>query len=190
MALSGRLLVWMLARSVCAVKACCSCVYSPANPSQPTTLTSYWHNSFPTHLSLSFFPLTPCVSLILSLTLAFATPSPWFRGFSWGRTLSNCWASVTHFVRPRPASVDAAGHFKGGTTGHSKTLANNTTLTIIICFTDSVGIVGRSVADCEECIRMFRCWEMDPCSICIPFWCFCMLWLRQAEDLQTGKTNQ
>ncbi len=56
---------------------CCTgvefmCVYSPANPSlPPSTPTSYWHNSFPTHLSLSFFPShTPCLSLILSHALS------------------------------------------------------------------------------------------------------------------------
>lgn len=128
----------------------CSCVYiHPLIHHYPPATTSYWHNSFPTHLSLSFFPShTHSHSLSRSLT----TPSPWFRGFSWGRTLASCWASVTHSVRPWPASVDTAGHLKGALVQqcHSKLLAYSTTLKRIIYFTDSVGIVGCTVAEYEK----------------------------------------
>lgn len=126
----------------------CSCVhihplihhYSTTHP------TSYWHAliSYPT-LPLFFPPLTQSLSL--------TTPSHWFRGFSCERKHTSCWASVTHFVQSWPASVDTAGHFKRGhrsNTAILKSLAYSTTLKIIIYFTDSVGIVGCTVADCEN----------------------------------------
>lgn len=114
---------------VCAARAWSSCVYiHPLIHHYPTPLpstpTSYWHNSFPTHLSLSFFPshTHTLPHSLSSLSRSLTTPSYWFRGFRRGRKLTSCWASVTHFVRPWPASVDTAGHFKGGRRSNSAIL--------------------------------------------------------------------
>lgn len=136
---------WVNVGTKCAC-GCRNCVYINKlihhNTSKPT---SYWHHLFLTHLLLSFF---------FTHSLSFSLTTPWmkFRGFSWGRQLLSCWASVTHFVQPQPASVDTGRSFKGAEVQwrHSKSLAYNTTLKIIIYFTDSAGIVGCTVADSEK----------------------------------------
>lgn len=86
-----------------------------------TAPTSYWHNSFPTHISLSF-----------SLSHACSPhPATGSEGLSW-RKLTSCWASVTHFVRPWPTSADTTGHFNEAIQKcHSKSLAKWTTVKVI-----------------------------------------------------------
>lgn len=94
----------------------CSCVYIHPlihhYPLPPNFLLAQLISYPP--LPLFFSPHTLPLSLSYSLSRSLTTPSHWFRGFSWGRKLTSCWASVTHFVQPWPASVDTAGHFKGG----------------------------------------------------------------------------
>lgn len=80
-------------------------VYNPKLINHNTSCpTSYWHLLFPAHFSFSFPLPTHCLSV---------PPHPVQR-VQLRKTTLSCWASVTHFVRPRPVWVDAAGLFKGG----------------------------------------------------------------------------
>lgn len=178
-----RVRVWMLAQIVCAVWVWCSCkciqplIHHYPRPQLPTGTT---HPPLPL-----FFSIPHCLFLYLSpfsLTLS-TTPSHWFRGFSWERKLTSCWASVTHCVQPQPASVDTAGQGAQVQQCHAKSLGYSTTLKIIY-FTDSVG----TVADCEMYTfseKTFRWRRTYLCRFCITF-PMCLNDVRSVQ-LQTKK---
>lgn len=121
-----RVSVWMLAQSVCAAWVCV-CIHPlihhyphhpplPPTPTPPPQLPTGTTHFLPTSPSpLAPLPHTFPLSFSHSLSRSLTTPSQRFRGFSWGRKPTSCWASVTHFVRPRQAS-DAAGRFNTGPT--------------------------------------------------------------------------
>lgn len=139
----------MLAHSVCAAPAWCPCVnmhqlihhYPP--PKLPTDTTHF----LPT--SPSLFPLTHSLSFSHTPSPHPATSSEGSAEEESSLAVGHQWLTLSDLVQTQWTQP---GISKGAQVQqcHSKSLAYSTTLKKIIYFTDSVGIEGCTVADCEK----------------------------------------
>lgn len=154
-------------KCVCCTGVVFMCVYSPANPSLTPPLNFLLAQliSYPP-LFLFFPPHTLLLSFILSHAFS-PHPATGSEGSAEEESLlavGHQWLTLSNLGQPQRTQQDIS---KGAQVQqcHSKLLAYSATLKIIIYFTDSVGIVGCTVADCEK--YTFRCWKMYLCSFCI-----------------------